>query len=107
MMDAIVIALAVGFALGTLAGALLTAMVQPEETRRRAVHDAEVDMLARNVRPAWMVEAERQQRATSTLPHLVNVRRVTMQNGVRVEENHVLPADVARRLAAFEGGSDE
>jgi len=41
------------------------------------------------------------------LPHLVNVRRVTMQNGVRVEENHVLPADVARRLAAFEGGSDE
>mgnify|MGYP000864565685 FL=1 len=106
-MDAIVIALAVGFALGTLAGALLTAVGQPGGTRRRAVHDAEVDMLARNVRPAWMVEAERQQRATSTLPHLVNVRRVTMQNGVRVEENHVLPADVARRLAAFEGGSDE
>lgn len=106
-MDAITIALAVGFALGTLAGALLTAMVQPEETRRRAVHDAEVEMLARNVRPAWMVEAERQQRATSTLPHLVNVRRVTMQDGVRVEENHLLPAEVARRLAAFEGGSDE
>ena len=106
-MDAITIAMAVGFALGTLAGALLTAMVQPEETRRRAVHDAEVDMLARNVRPAWMVEAERQQRAASTMQHLVNVRRVTVQDGARVEENHLLPADVARRLGYVEGGSDE
>lgn len=60
---------------------------------------AELEMLKRGTKPAWMVEAEQERERETITVEPVRVRRTTTgTNGVQVTENHLLPPDVARRF---------
>jgi hypothetical protein len=57
-------------------------------------------MMAQRNAPAVIVMQQPAQKYTHAHPfgQLVNVRRTTTDNGVTLEENHLLPAEAARRL---------
>lgn len=109
MMDAITVALTVGFVLGTLGGCFATWMVQNATNGpgnynyQQGYEDGSKDFadLVTGRRPQT-ITLERMPRPTIAPP--ITVRRVTVQDGMTVEERHLLPADVARRLGYIEGG---